>query len=372
MHGEGFMSKHTLRPTPLSLLAVFPLCTLCFDAHAQSDTPDWTDRFTLSGDLRLRWEGIQQTGKEDNKRGRYRGRLGVSADVSEDLKMVFGLATGSDNPASRNKDFGEAFTWDDVGVDLLYADWTATDEVVVLTGKMAKPWFRAGGSSLIWDSDYNPTGVAASLDTGRFFGNAGGFLVDEQENGADSMLYTAQAGMNFTVSEASSVTAVAAFYDFTNTVGNKPFYKERAKGNSVDAEGNYIYDYRVAELSAQFRTQLGKLPLLFYGQWARNTAVSVEDTAYAFGAVLGRAREPGKAQVSWSYHDTGADAVIGTFNDSDFGGGNTDSYGHYIRARYVLNEHVAFGGTLIISHYGEFAGSPVDYDRLMLDIVLDF
>lgn len=354
------------------MAASLALCAAPSLASAQSEEPGWMDRVTPSGDLRLRYEGIQRGDREDKHQGRFRGRLGASADLTDDIGLVFGLTTGGQNPVSGNQSFGEGFALDDIGIDLLYADWDVTEDLVLIAGKMPKPWFRAGGSSLIWDSDFNPGGVGASYDAGRFFASGGSFLIAEHQDKPSTMLHSAQGGMNFSISESSSITAAVAYYGYTNTIGNQPFYRGRAKGNSVDVDGNYIYDYRSIEVSGQYRTRIGELPLLVHGQWVDNTAVSVEDTAYAFGVTIGRAREPRSFQLSWSYHDTGADAVIGTFSDSDFAGGNTDSSGHYVRARYKLKEHIAFGGTLIVSDFDEFAGAKVNYERLMLDIVFDF
>lgn len=360
---------------PLTLTAFVVLCPALVLAQAteQQPAPSWTDSIVVSGDLRLRYEGIRQEGNVDRHRGRYRARLGLDADIANNLGLVFGLASGGDDPVSTNQSFGDGFSTKDVGVDLIYVNWAPISELVLVGGKMPKPWFRPGGSSLIWDSDLNPEGVAASYEVQRFFANAGSFVVEESGSESETLLNTLQGGTVFNFSESSSFAAAASYYGYNNIVGKEPFFLGLAKGNTVDAEGNFVYDYKTIELMAQYRTMVAKQPILFFGQWARNTATGViEDTAFAFGAAIGRASSPGSWQLSYTFHDTGADAVVGTFTDSDFANGNTDSRGHYIRGRYRVVDHVNLGGTLILSEFGEFAGNKVDYDRIMIDLMFDF
>jgi len=360
--------------SPLSMVVFVFMCpAMAMAQAAEQSAPSWTDSVVMSGDLRLRYEGIRQDGREDRQRGRYRGRFGVEADISNNIGLVFGLATGGDNPVSTNQSFGDGFSTKDIGVDLLYVNWAATSDLVFVGGKMPKPWFRAGGSTLMWDSDLNPEGIAVSYDSKRFFANAGSFIVEERSSESETLLNTLQGGTVFSLSESSNITAAISYYGYNNIIGNEPFFLGRAKGNTVDADGNYVYDYKSLELSAQYRTTIANWPLLFFGQWTRNTATGViEDTAYAFGAALGRASAPGAWQIGYAFHDTGADAMVGTFTDSDFAGGNTDSRGHYIRGRYRVADHVSLGGTLILSEFGEFVGDKRDYDRIMLDLMFDF
>jgi hypothetical protein len=73
-------------------------------------------------------------------------------------------------------------------------------------------------------------------------------------------------------------------------------------------------------------------------------------------------------QFSYAWYDTEADAVMGIFTDSDFGGGNTDSKGHFVKARYGLTRNIALNGTFIISEIEMFRNNPHDYDRVQLDI----
>ena len=112
------------------------------------DEPSWADRISVKGDLRLRYEGIDEEGEEERTRARYRARFAVTGQVSDDVKVVMELASGADSPVSRNVTFDGGFDVDDIGFDLAYVEWTATDNLTVFGGKMKNPLYRAGGAPL--------------------------------------------------------------------------------------------------------------------------------------------------------------------------------------------------------------------------------
>jgi len=62
----------------------------------------WTDRVGLDGDFRYRYERIDAEGSDTRKRNRIRARVNVKADLSDDIEVGFGLATGGDDPVSTN------------------------------------------------------------------------------------------------------------------------------------------------------------------------------------------------------------------------------------------------------------------------------
>jgi len=353
-----------------AIIGALGLLLVAAPASAQEES--WIDRIKLKGDVRLRHESIDEDGEEDRSRARFRTRFGLSAKVSDDVKFVFQLASGGDNPVSTNQTFDGGFSTKDIGVDLAYIDWKINDNVTFHGGKMKNPVFKAGGVPLIWDGDLNPEGFAVKFSQGNFFGTAGGFSVEERSSTDDSLLYVVQAGAKFSLGESMSLTAGAGYFAYTDTIGNSPFYNGSAKGNSVDANGDYIYDYRNTELFAELGTTLGGWPLKVYVHATRNSDAPTEDTGYAVGAKLGSAKKDGEMQFSWTYQDIEADAVIGTFNDSDFGGGGTDSDGHILKAKYALSRKISLGGTLMLNSVDRFQGTEHDYNRLQLDVEFKF
>lgn len=332
----------------------------------------WYDRLDFSGDLRLRYESISEQQSADRDRARFRARFGFRAEATDDIQVIVRLATGDGSPVSTNLTFDDGFSAKDIRIDRAYVDWRITDAWHVSGGKMRRPWFRSGGNALLWDSDLNPEGIATSFESGRFFGSVAALSVSERSASDDSLLLTAQGGVELAFGGNATLTAGAGYYEYTNIVGNAPFHDGSANGNSVDAAGNYIFDYSLIELFAEYRTEMRGWPLTVFGEWVQNTEAAVEDNAYALGAEIGETKGPGSYQVSYTWQDTEADAVIGTFNDSDFAGGDTDARGHLLKGRYALRDNVTLGATLIIAELGEFSGNERDYDRVMLDIEFSF
>ncbi|MCB1844996.1 MAG: putative porin, partial [Halioglobus sp.] len=328
-------------------------------AEAQTN---WPERTSFDGDFRLRYESIDAEGSPYRDRSRLRARLGIDVLAAEDIKFVFRLATGDGSPVSTNLTLDGGFSAKDILVDRAYVDWRLSEQWTLHGGKIKSPWFRAGGSSLIWDADLNPEGVAAHFRSGSFFASLAALPVEERSSADDSLLLTAQGGWKIALAENASLTTGLGYYSYTNAAGSAPFYDGHAAGNSVDLAGNYLNDYRLIEAYAEYKTVVGEIPLTAYLDVVRNNAVSVEDTGYAIGANLGSANAPGKAEFGYAWQDTEADAVVGTYNDSDFAGGVTDARGHFIKAKYAIRDNVKLGGTLILARRGAFAGNERDYD----------
>ncbi|MEQ9563212.1 MAG: putative porin [Woeseiaceae bacterium] len=361
----GFRSTCTL----IGLLACLPCGA---PAAAETDTSNWTEKVTVSADLRLRYEMIQEDGQDDRNRARFRGRVAIEADVAPDIRAVLGLATGGDDPVSTNQTFGDGFSTKDIGVDFAYVEWDFVEGWALIAGKMPKPWFRAGGSTIIWDNDLNPEGLAVEFQHRMLFGSMGSYIINERADGPESRLNTIQAGVDIPFSNRSGLIVALSYFDYTNTIGQAPFYDDDPQGNTVDANGNYVFDYNEVEFAAEYRTRAGNWPLTFFGDYVVNTEAATEDTAYSVGVIAGKAREPGSMQFGYSWHDTDADGVNATYNDSDLADGQTDSSGHYFRARYQLRENIYFNGSFIFSEFGAGAGNAIGFDRVMLDVQFEF
>jgi len=348
-----------------------PAALLMIALPAKAEESSWVDRIDFKGDIRLRYEGIDEEFEENRDRMRFRTRFGFVAAVRDDVKVILQLASGGDNPVSTNQTFDDGFSTKDIRIDLAYVDWSVNDSLSVNAGKMKNPLFKAGGVPLIWDGDLNPEGFAARVNSGMFFGTIAGFSVEERSSTDDSLLYAAQAGFKVPLGE-SKLTAGIGYFAYTDTIGNAPFYNGRAKGNSVDLNGDYVFDYKNTEVFAQLDAKVGDWPLRVFAHFTQNSEVSVEDTALAYGAKIGSASQPGGVEFSWVYQDIEADAVIGTFNDSDFAGGGTDSDGHILKAKYGLSKKIALGGTFFINNKDRYQGIEHDYNRVQIDLEFKF
>ena len=123
---------------------------------------------------------------------------------------------------------------------------------------------------------------------------------------------------------------------------------------------------------AQIDSELGGWPLRLFAHYAKNNKVSEQNTAFAFGAIFGETKQNGQMQFAWAYQDLEADSLIGTFNNSDFGGGGTDAEGHILKVEYAYSDKVFFGGTIFLNSVERFQGIEHDYSRIMLDVEFKF
>jgi hypothetical protein len=353
---------------------------------------DWATRIKFRGDLRYRHEEIHRErtvssdegitsveDAEDRYRHRIRARFGLDAQVSDNLKTTFLLATGGDDPRSSNQTLGSSSTRKSIGLDMAYADWTFAPGADLILGKQPYPFVRPG-QSLFFDSDLNPEGVATRFERGALFGSAYGWWLEERHSdnpaneATDTFVYGAQLGMKFALGDQGSLSAFAHYYDCSACQNRSPLYLNNANGNTTfqlpDNPANFlVFDYEIGELGAEFNSQLGALPLMIWANYAQNMASGVEhDTAYGAGFRLGRASNPRSWELAAMFESLDKDALFGQFVDSDFGNGNTDSEGWVLRGGYAPVRNIALNLQYFINTLNKDAGTELDYDRLQLDV----
>lgn len=353
-------------------ILLLPAVLLLAAANVQAEEGSWVDSIDFSGDIRLRYELIDEEFEIERNRTRFRTRFGFTADVQENVKVVLRLATGGSSPVSTNQTLDGGFTRKDIGLDLAYVDWRVNDSLTINAGKMKNPLFKAGKSPLVWDSDLNPEGIAAKISSGNLFATLGAFSAEERSAADDSLLFAAQAGMKFPLGDAVYLTAGVGYFAYTETIGNAPFFDGNPRGNSVDLNGDLIYDYKNTEVFAQLNTELAGWPFMVYAHFTKNSEANAEDSGYSVGAQLGSAKDKGDTQILWFYQDLEADAVVATFTDSNFGGGGTDADGHVLKAKYGLSKKIFLGGSLFLNERDRVQGNGVDYTRVQIDLEFKF
>jgi Putative porin len=335
-----------------------------------------TDRtgpvLSLSGDLRYRHETIDEETVGSRPRARIRARHSVVAELGDDLVVGLGLATGDHDPVSANQTLDGGFDRDPFGVDHAYFTWRATDALSFTGGKMANPFFRPGNHHLLYDSDLNPEGLALRYSTDRWFANYGGFWVEERSTADDSILLGGQLGYRHALDGGATLTTGLSYYDYRQTEGERPFFDGAAAGNRLDASGAYASDFNEAELFAELELTAGKRPLTLFADYVVNTEVDVADSGWALGASLGEVSGPGTWRVGYAYQELEADAVIGTFTDSDFAGGGTDNRGHVVELTYALRERWLLGLRYFSNERGADAGNEHDYEGVQADVMFEY
>lgn len=228
--------------------------------------PDWTRRFSFSGDIRLRGEAnfydsnnpdfgtafvdyneVNDNGgfdgsflntTEDRYRARMRMRLGVKARVSNDLTAGIRIASGNfRNPVSTNTTLGNDFGSYELVLDQAYLKYVDQDSdqypwLTLQGGRMPNPWFS---TDLVWDTDLNFDGFAAtyrhnlsgsdsllSLDERdhTLYLTVGAFPLDEVElSSRDKWLFAGQFGADFQFDNQSSFRIGLAYYNYYNITG---------------------------------------------------------------------------------------------------------------------------------------------------------
>ncbi len=341
------------------------------EVKTEEKAESWADRITLSGDFRYREEYIDERGKEARNRHRIRLRLAAKTQVNDRLDVNFRLATGVDDPSSGNQTLDGGFNTKDFGLDRAFFNYKLTDALTLTGGKMANPAYKAGKNQMIWDNDVNPEGIALQLDSNGWQGNLVGYAVEEFSGDDDILLFGGQLNKTIEMGSGKLIAGVS-YYDYDNLQGNFPAYDGKARSNSVDASGRLVNDYNLFEGSLEYKTKLANQPFSVFGSYVENTEADDLDSGYALGASLGKVSAPGSWFMSYTYMDVDADAVVGVFNDSNFGGGGPDSKGHLLRGGYGLYKNTSLAMAYFSNERNKDQANPIDYDRLQVDFILKF
>ena len=316
-------------------------------AEVASATPPvasetWSDRVRMDGDFRYRYERIDAEGSDTRRRNRIRARVNVRADLSDDIEVGFGLATGGDDPVSTNQTLGGGGSSKTVALNLAYADWEVMDGLHLVGGKFKNPLYRVGKQALMWDGDWTPEGVAMRFKRDWYFVNAiGTFLESDSRRGNDAFSWGAQFGATGEFS-GTRLTGGVAYYSIptqgdSTTFGDPSDPGDYFGNTAVQADGQacgtvpgegcvYLYDYLLTQVFAE-------------AAFVNNGDASDNDTAWTLGTRLGQAKNRGQWQFTYLYADKEADAMLGLLTDSDFAGGGTDNSGHFFKVDYGITKN---------------------------------
>ena len=424
--------------------------------------PEWTTRLKFSGDFRLRYQGdffaednkftgsawyinanqVNSAGAlgtdadffynilEDRNRLRSRLRLNMDAKVTEGINVNMRLATGKfDDPISTNQTLGVSSKPYPIILDRAYLKATTRyKELAFMGGRMANPWL---GTDLVWDSDLNFEGLAASyrplqsdsmdnddrkLDV---FITLGAFPITEVQLSAhDKWLYGLQTGINWRFLNQDSFNFALAYYDYHNIEGER----NAALSNLNDytapdllSTGNTLFniandplnpnatllalasDYNLANIYLHYNSKrfapinldlsLDYVKNIGYKQsdvLARsdgsNGLISVAGNSDGTPHVKGymvkfdlgwpQIRQRGSWQLSLAYRYLERDAVLDVFADSDFRGGGTDNKGYIIQGQYALEENTWVSLKLISAD--QIDGPPYGLDTVQTDFNVVF
>lgn len=361
-------------PQPAAPVAVAPAPAVAAApaAPAKPSPAAWAEKVALQGDLRYRYENIdQELSANERNRQRLRARAAIIARPQDNLEVGFGLSTSEDgDPISSNQTIGEGGSRKDIYLDLAYFNWTAMTGLNVTGGKFKNFLYRPGKHALLWDGDWNPEGLGVTYVNGPFFGSVLGTWLESDSNDTEEFTYGLQAGIAQPLAETVKLTAGLGYFNF-NTAGKGTFYgdDDSFRDNSFDPLTNqYLFDYQELEAFAELAFKVGGLPAAIFADYVNNSDADQYDTGWAAGLSVGAAKAKGTWEASYAYQDLEPDAVFALLTDSDFGGGGTDNKGHVFRGAYAVTDKWNLAFSYYLNTIDQNTGTEQDYDRLQLDV----
>lgn len=368
------------------------------DAVAKQNAWDqkvaWASKTRITGDVRVREENIKTEGSTlDNNRTadrqRVRARFGVYSEIDPQVDAGIRVATGgSADSRSTNQDLNNGFTKKSLWLDEGYLDWhpTAIKNLHLIGGKMLQPWVSMG--DIIWDSDVNPEGVAATYKlpinkNAELFGSIGYYTLKDNVDGEgyqfnhDLSLYAGQLGGKFNLGDVVGVTAGGSIYNYNNSNDDGTAGGTTVASNGTTTtrtliqNGNTTNEFKLYELFGQVDIKTLPIPLAVYGQYVHNGA-STDGADEAW--LAGIKSKLGAFSVDYNYRDVQKNGVVGAFTDSDFANGYTGSRGHKIKVGYDIDKNFGLGVTYFLAKTDTAVANRTDVDlnTLQLDLEAKF
>jgi hypothetical protein len=376
---------------------------------AKTGMPDWVTALKLSGDVRLRYDGIYQDPDNggvtsvDRNRIRHRTRLGVTATMMDDLEVGIRLTSG-ENKSSGNNAMGDPISGNDsftnngskklLWIDLAYAKWQFLNQpdwsATFIGGKMENPFVF---SEVMFDSDYTPEGGALQFgynlnDKNSFKFNTGFFSLAEVSGSShDAYMFGAQLrwdaawNQHLATSFGLSGLALSDKQALTHAAaGTNPNVPDVSRGNTrVSSTGAltssfnpFVVDGSVTWTRESFPMYPGAFPIKFMAEYINNPAASANlatspigagktrGEAYSVGMTLGKSGKKGTWDLTYKWKHLESNYWFEEVVDSDHGA-------WYQASPFTGGGGTGYGaGTNLRGHYMRAAYSP--YDSLTLSV----
>jgi hypothetical protein len=356
--------------------------------------PEWIQKTRLYGDFRLREAYEDTTGKDERWRTRLRLRLNAEFTVNDQFKVGAGLASGTwtgqagvvsgaskmefDNSRSNNETLNGVFSKSPITLNTAYFKYTPTNWLTAWGGKFYNPIWTVSGDDLVWDPDITPEGLAAQFnknlsDQFGLFTNIGFFILDEfndskgpySTSGQDPYMFVFQPGFEWKIKNAeyadiANIKAALAYYSY-NHVKGEHFVNASVKSygvapypatNTVDANGNFVYNYDAFQptIQAGYMPQGLSIPYInlpisyigAFGQFVYNPDPKKENKGWQAGGIVGAEKvvEKGQWQAKFLYRVIQRDAILDVLPDDDFFSGYTNVRGWKEQLTYGIYKNV--------------------------------
>lgn len=321
-------------------------------------------KFEPMGDLRYRMAQSKEDIDEARTFHQVRARLGIKAQVEEDLALVFRLATAT-SAISSNQALGDSkdpgMPRRNFGLDLAYSEFKLWSSGKLWAGRTANPFWAPARNQLIYDSDLAFEGLALKwepkFETGSAFINLGSYMVNESYekpyDTVDMGIVGAQIG--YSVGGFTIHLAQQAFINIQdrNITGVEKDAKIDVyqgttynvyRGNSVyvndpiaaPADRKYFFSnqYIVGNLGLEYKFKAWDNELVLFADAIQNLKVS----SLSKGFEAGVSAKFGNVSLQLAQIVKEADSTVGAFADSDSNGGGTDTSGQRLTLGYQLSK----------------------------------
>lgn len=325
----------------------------------------WTDKLTLKGDMRLRYQTQENDPGVSRDRTRIRFRLGMTALPSDGWEVGGGLASGAPDLRSSNQTITDTFSKKPVNLDYAYAQYKFNDSFKLIAGKFKFPAYLYTASDYMWDGDVNPEGFAGNFShksaLGTTFINGGYWILTENANSRkDPYLMYGQIGQNFEQGDVFGSLA-GTYYSFKEILARNSF---TTAGSNTDYHFGGIYSV-AGELGLSNFLNTG-IKTSVLADWANNSDTkSAKDS----GLLLGVKVSEGDWAFRYLFGDLEVNAWPDIFADSERYEGLTGIKGHELVLEYEIMKNVM----LAIDYYTMSRSAiRTDQDLLHMDLNVKF
>lgn len=313
---------------------------LNYKAGERLGVPEWIDRVSFHGDIRLRaqednfaednadFESLNAANQymnlknstEDRRRARLRARLAADVHFNDWLTGGIQFVTGQlTSPVTPNQTEGIAQGKYVFGLDRAFLQAKPTKWATFTGGRFANPFMY---TDMMWDPDLAFDGVAATFTpeiSARLssFTTIGAFPIEEVESSTfnkakDKWLYSLQTGLKWTAEDKSTVKMAVAYHDFKNVestpnpVTGQGYYDAtapawRQRGNSAFNINEYNSNSELVGLASKFElvNLMAQIDLLRYdpvhvtltGDYVRNIGFDQKEIQQRTGFLFKKENE---------------------------------------------------------------------------------
>lgn len=399
LHKEGVLDEGQLNQ----------LSAKAAKAEAKSS---WTDRISLWGDFRGRYEGFfyveDDKDVDDRSRLRYRMRLNGKAEINSRASVLFRLASGSLDDRSTNATLGGSpdFAMDQIWLDRAYVRISPFEQGLLPGeagtlwaefGRLPNPFVgKIGKDFMLWDNDINLEGMSFLFENDltddiNLYANAGYYVVQELKDMGDPNLLAAQLGGTINLGEDIVLGGRTSYFRFGNVSMDEIQRGVDGTGGVTSAGGNIvdgIVSHRNADvIEGRVYSQFNCFedwPIMVYGTISSNLSAQSselfpqagkEDLAWGVGAEVGDKKKYVQLGLGWFAIE--ANAFFSQFIDSDLFDGKTNRKGlvAYASRQILPNTELSvttFWSRPIDDSLPAFENSVPKADRVRVQADLNF